>query len=67
MEDAVNFLEVYAAFIKDRQALAEIDKAQKTIEGTAYLYETLLSTIKPAVNSPAPFTIDPYAPFSRGT
>ena len=67
IEDSASFLEVYAAFIKDRQALAEIEKAQKTITGNIYLYEKLLETIKPAVNPSAPFTSDPYSPFSRGT
>ena len=45
----------------------EIEKARETMAGTIYLYEKLLDMIKPAVNPAAPFTRDPYAPFSRGT
>lgn len=67
MEDAASFLEVYAAFIEDRQALAEIESARQMIGGTIYLYEKLLDTIHPAVKPAAPFTRDPYSPFSRGT
>lgn len=67
MEDATSFLEVYEAFIEDRQALSEIENARQMIGGTIYLYEKLLDTIRPAVKPAAPFTRDPYSPFSRGT
>ena len=67
MEASAGFLDVYAAFIKDHQALAEIETARQLISGTIYLYEKLLETIKPAVNPAAPFTRDPYSPFSRET
>lgn len=67
MEDAASFLEVYAAFIEDRQALTEIENARQMIGGTIYLYENLLEAIRPAVKPAAPFTRDPYSPFSRGT
>lgn len=67
MRDAVSFLEVYAVFIEDRQALREIESARQMIGGTIYLYEKLLDTIHPAVKPAAPFTRDPYSPFSRGT
>lgn len=66
MEDAARFLEVYAAFIQDRQVLGEIETGRQLIRGTLYLYEKLLETIRPAVNPAAPFTRDPYSPFSRG-
>ncbi len=65
MEAADGYLEVYAVFIKDRPALAEIETARQLINGTLYLYEKLLETIHPAVNPAAPFTRDPYSPFSR--
>lgn len=67
MEDAANFLEVYAAFIQDRQVQGEIETGRQLISGTLYLYERLLETIRPVVNPAAPFTRDPYSPFSRGT
>ncbi len=67
MEDAASFLEVYATFIQDRQVLGEIKTGRQLISGTIYLYENLLETIRPAVNPAAPFTRDPYGPFSRGT
>ncbi len=67
MEDSASFIEVYAVFIKDRRVQAETEKARKTIAGTIYLYEKLLDIIKPAVNPAAPFTLDPYSSFSRGT
>lgn len=67
MENAASFLEVYAAFIQDRQVLGEIETGRQLINGTLYLYEKLLETIRPAVNPAAPFTRDPYSPFSRGT
>ena len=65
MEDAASFLEVYAVFIEDRQALMEIENARQMIGGTIYLYESLLETIRPAVKPAAPFMRDPYSPFSR--
>jgi len=67
MEDAASFLEVYAVFIEDRQALTEIENARQMIGGTIYLYENLLEAIKPVVKPAAPFTRDPYSLFSRGT
>ncbi len=67
MEASASFLEVYAAFIKDHQVLADIETARQLISGTLYLYEKLMETIRPAVNPAAPFTRDPYSPFSRGT
>ncbi|MCP3950603.1 MAG: hypothetical protein GY697_00040 [Desulfobacterales bacterium] len=67
MEASASFLEVYAAFIQDRQVRAEIETGRQLISGTIYLYEKLLETIKPAVNPAAPFSKDPYGPFSRGT
>jgi len=67
LEDAASFLEVYAAFIVDRQALNEVENARQMIGGTIYLYEKLLETIRPVVKPAAPFTRDPYSPFSRGT
>ena len=67
MENAASFIEVYAAFIQDRQVLGEIETGRQLINGTIYLYEKLLETIRPAVNPAAPFTRDPYSPFSRGT
>jgi hypothetical protein len=66
MENAANFIDVYAAFIQDRQVLGEIETGRQLISGTIYLYEKLLETIRPAVNPAAPFTRDPYSPFSRG-
>jgi len=67
LEDATSFLAVYEAFIEDRQALSEIENARQMIGGTIYLYEKLLDTIRPVVKPAAPFTRDPYSPFSRGT
>jgi len=66
MEDASGFLKVYAAFIRNPRVLADIHTAREMIGGTIYLYENLLETIRPAVNPAAPFTRDPYSPFSRG-
>jgi hypothetical protein len=67
MEDASWFLDVYATFINDPQALADIENARQMIGGSIYLYEKLLVTIHPMVNPAAPFSRDPYNPFSRGT
>ena len=67
MEAAASFLEVYAAFIQDRRVLGEIETGRQLISGTIYLYEKLLKTLRPAVNPAAPFTRDPYSPFSRGS
>ena len=65
MEDAESYLEIYAAFIKSRQVLVEIERARKTMLGNIYLYEKLLMIIRPGVNPAGPFTVDPYSPFAR--
>jgi hypothetical protein len=59
--------------IYDRLHNAAADEAGRSTNGLqlgyiqkTYLYEKLLETIRPAVNPAAPFTRDPYSPFSRG-
>ena len=60
--------------IYDRLHNAAVDEAGRSTNDLqlgyiqkTYLYEKLLKTIRSAVNPAAPFTRDPYSPFSRGT
>lgn len=62
MEDAIEFIALYDAFIRNSKATEAISRAQALIHGNIYLYSRLLDILKPLVHPAGAFTPDPYAP-----
>ncbi len=62
MEDAIEFIGLYDAFIRNSKATEAISRARALIQGNIYLYSRLLDILEPLVHPAGAFTPDPYAP-----
>lgn len=62
MENAIEYIALYDAFITNPKATAAISEARALIHGNIYLYDRLLDILKPLVRPAGAFTQDPYAP-----
>lgn len=62
MKAAIEYIDLYGAFITSPKATAAIPQARALIHGNIYLYDRLLDILKPLIHPAGAFTPDPYAP-----